>query len=212
MQQGEQVTVKGVLKDSGVAVRTIMKDGCLRLFVPFALLLNLLSGGATSLALPFCMEKGFTVEMYGYLMSAYTVAYLVCTLLLGAVKFKPKTRFMIMAVGFSLSEVFLCIGYLVNDYLLLCVMICLGAFMNCAGNTIFNASLMLALPEENRGAILGFIQSASTGGMALSAVLYGMLGEVMPLYLAFAAGSVISLAPMVYLCFHPRTKSFVLEN
>ena len=84
--------------------------------------------------------------------------------------------------------------------------------MNTAGNTIFNASLMLALPEENRGAILGFIQSASVGGSALSAVLYGVLGDVMPMYLLFSLGSLISLGPMLYMCFHPRTKEFILNH
>ena len=71
---------------------------------------------------------------------------------------------------------------------------------------------MLALPEENRGAILGFIQSASVGGTALSAVLYGVLGDVFPLYLVFAVGTAISLIPMLYMCFHPTAKKFVLTH
>ena len=71
---------------------------------------------------------------------------------------------------------------------------------------------MLALPEENRGAILGFIQSASVGGTALSAVIFGVLGDVFPLYLVFTAGNLLSLGPMLYMCFHPDTKKFVLEH
>ena len=71
---------------------------------------------------------------------------------------------------------------------------------------------MLALPEENRGAILGFIQSASVGGTALSAVIYGFLGDLFPLYLVFTAGTLISLAPMLYLCFNSRTKNFILNH
>lgn len=39
-----------------------------------------------------------------------------------------------------------------------------GVLLNATGNSIFNAALMLALPEENRGAILGFIVAASVGG------------------------------------------------
>ena len=85
-------------------------------------------------------------------------------------------------------------------------------YVNCAGNSVFNASLMLALPEDNRGAILGFIQSASVGGTALSAVLYGVLGDVFPLYLVFAVGTAISLIPMLYMCFHPVAKKFVLTH
>jgi len=77
---------------------------------------------------------------------------------------------------------------------------------------VFNASLMLALPNENRSAILGFIQSASVGGTALSTVIYGFLGDALPMYLVFAAGNALSIGPMLYMCFHPRTKKFILEN
>ena len=88
----------------------------------------------------------------------------------------------------------------------------LGAFLNTAGNTVFNASMMLALPEANRGAILGFIQSACVGGSALSAVLYGVLGDIFPMYIVFSVGSILSLFPMLYLCFHPRTQAFITTH
>ena len=212
VQQGQPVTVRGILRDSKAAVKEIFSEPCLRLFVPSALILNLLSAGPLTLVLPFCMEKGFSVDMYGYLMSVWTVASLVCVVLLGAVKFQPKARYWIMAIGFFASEVFMILAYLSADFVPMCVLVFAGAFLNCAGNSVFNASLMLALPEENRGAILGFIQSASVGGTALSTVIYGFLGDVFPLYIVFAAGSFLSLAPMLYMCLSRRTKEFVLNH
>lgn len=212
VQQGTKVSVKNVLKDSKAAVREIFSNPCLRVFVPCALILNLLAAGPLALLLPFCMEKGFTVDMYGYLMSAWTAACVICTLLLGVVKLKPKTRFFVMAVGFCASGIFLIFGYLSTDFLLMCGLAFIGAFFNCAGNTVFNASLMLALPEENRGAILGFIQSASVGGTALSTVLYGVLGDLFPLYIVFTIGNVLSLIPMLYMCVHPKTKEFIISH
>ena len=104
------------------------------------------------------------------------------------------------------------LAYLATDFAPMCLLVFAGAFLNCAGNSVFNAALKLALPEENRGAILGFIQSASVGGSALSAVIYGFLGDVFPLYLVFAAGSLLGLAPMLYLCFNRRTKNFILNH
>ena len=79
-------------------------------------------------------------------------------------------------------------------------------------STLGNAALMLALPEERRSAILGFLGSACSGGMALSALIYGFLGELFPLYIVFTVGGILSLAPMIYLCFHKQTKKFVIEN
>ena len=212
VQQGAQVSAKSILRDSGAAVRTIFSDKCLRLFVPSALVLNLLGAGPLALVLPFCMEKGFTVDMYGYLMAVWTAASLVCVLILGAVKLKPKVRFWVMAIGFTGSVLFFGLTYLSKQFVPLCMMAFLASFTNCAGNTIFNASLMLALPEENRGAILGFIQSASVGGTALSAVIYGLLGDIYPLYLVFTIGNLLSLGPMLYLCFNPRTREFVVNH
>ena len=212
VQQGAQVSAKSILRDSKEAVRMIFSDKCLQLFVPCALLLNLLAAGPLTLVLPFCMEKGFTVDMYGYLMAIWTAASLICVLVLGVVKLKPKTRFWVLAVGFTSSVLFFGLTYISKQFVPLCIMAFLASFANCAGNTIFNASLMLALPEENRGAILGFIQSASIGGTALSAVIYGVLGDVLPLYLVFTVGNLLSLAPMLYLCFNPRTKEFVINH
>lgn len=212
VQQGAQVSAKSILRDSKEAVRMIFSDKCLQLFVPCALLLNLLAAGPLTLVLPFCMEKGFTVDMYGYLMAIWTAASLICVLMLGVVKLKPKTRFWVLAVSFTSSVLFFGLTYISKRFVPMCIMAFLASFANCAGNTIFSASLMLALPEENRGAILGFIQSASIGGTALSAVIYGVLGDVLPLYLVFTVGNLLSLAPMLYLCFNPRTKEFVINH
>jgi MFS family permease len=212
VQQGEKVTVKGLLVDSRQAVREIFSDRFLRLFVPSALIINLLSAGPLSLMLPFCLEKGFAVEQYGYLMAVGSAAYAACVILLGIVKLKPKVRFWLMSVDFIASSVFIIFGYLSVRFLFVCVWAFGFMFLNAAGNTIFNASMMLALPEENRGAILGFIRSASVGGTALSAVIYGFLGDVFPLYLVFTVGSALSLVPMLRLCLDKRTREFVLNH
>lgn len=211
-QQGDPVTVKGVLRDTGVAVKTTFFDRYLRLFVPCALIINLLGAGPLSLLLPFTMEKGFGVEQYGYLMTVWTAASLLCVVVLGAIRFGPRARYAIMTVGFCTSAAFLILGYNSARFVPLCIWAFLAAMANVAGNTVFNASYMLALPEENRGAILGFFQAASVGGSALSAVIYGVLGDVFPLYLVFTVGNLLSMVPMLYLCLNPKTREFVLNH
>ena len=212
IQQGLQVSVKTVLTDSKKALGIIFFDQFLKIFVPCALILNFLGAGPLTLILPLCMEKGFTVDMYGYLLSVYTAASFLCVALLGIFKLSPKVRFWIMALGFTLSVPCFVLCYCSVQYLPMCIAAFFAGFLNCAGNAIFNAALMLALPEENRGAILGFIRSASVGGVALSSLAYGLLGEIWPLYLVFTVGSAISLVPMLYMCFHKDTKKFILEH
>ncbi len=212
VSQGEKVTPMGILKDMKTAIKEIFGNSQLKLFVSCLIILNLLASGPFTLILPFTIEKGFVVEQYGLLMSVWTVGSLACIILLGIIKLKPKTRYWTLAISFSLSEIFLVAAYLSNEFVIMCIFAFIGAFLNTAGNAIFNASLMLALPEKNRGAIMGFISSASVGGSALSAIVYGVLGDIFPLYLVFAAGSAISLIPMLYMCFNPKTKAFILEH
>ena len=211
-QQGSTVTPKSVASDSLTAAKSIISDKCLKIFVLCALILNLLGAGPLTLTLPFCMEKGFTVDMYGYLISIFSAAYVIGALLLGAIKLKPRTRFWIMSLGFSLSVPCFIGVYFSNQFLTMCIFTFLAGLLNCAGNTVFNAAMMLALPERNRSAILGLVRSATVGGTALSALIYGFLGEFFPLYIIFAIGNAISIIPMLYLSFHKQTKRFILEH
>lgn len=211
-QQGNVVTVKSLVSDYKTAAKSIFSDPCLKLFVPFILILNLLSSGMFSLFLPFCMEKGFDVDTYGYLMSVFTAASLVCVLLLGILKLSPKVRYIGMSVGFCLSEVFFVFTYLSTSLMPMFAFVFLAAFLNSLGNSVFNAAMMLALPEENRGAILGFVQAACSGGVALSTLIYGFLGDIFPLYIVFTVGTLLTIPPMIYIFFHRRVKEFILTH
>lgn len=212
VNQGEKVTVKGVLKDFSGAVKLIFGDRFLRLFISCVLIVNLLASGPMTLMLPFVLNKGFTVDMYGYLMSVQTAATFVGVLLLGVVKLSPKVRYWVMTVGFCMFTVLSIAAYVSANFYPMAVLLFLSFFANMLGNGVFNASLMLALPEENRGGILGFVSSASTGGSALSAVIYGVLCDVFPITVVFLVGSIVSFLPMAYLCFHRDTKEFVLNH
>ena len=212
IQQGETISLKGVVGDMSRAIKVIFSDKSLKVFVPVALIINLLGAGPFTLLLPFCLEKGFTVDMYGYLAAIYSASFVFGALLLGALKLTPRMRFWIMSLGFSLSVPILIAAYFSTEFLPMCILGFFAGLLNCAGNTVFNAALMLALPEKNRSAVLGFIGSASVGGSALSAIIYGLLGEVFPLYIIFAIGNAISLIPMLYLCFHKEIRRFVMEN
>ena len=212
VKQGAPVTVKGLIQDYASAVRTIFSDRYLKIFVPSSLIINLLAAGPLSLILPLVLEKGFPVDNYGYIMSVWTAASLISVLLLSVIKLKPKLRFLTMTVGFIGTGVFLAFAYLSNNFVAMCAFAFIGAFMNVAANAIFNAAFMLAIPEENRGSIMGFFQAASTGGTAISAVMYGFFGDIFPLYIVFTVGTVISIIPMAYMCFNPKTKEFILSN
>lgn len=211
-RQGEAVTVRSLMSDFGVAIKEIVENRFLRLFIPCALVLNLLASGSGTLMLPFVLGKGFSVDEYGYLMAIETAASLICVVLLGVIKFSNRTRYCLMGMGFISSTVFYIVMFLSTNYWIICAMIFIACFMNTLGNTVFNASLVLALPEDKRGALLGFIGASCTGGCALSAIVYGLLCDIFPMPIVFTLGQVICLGPMIYLCFHKHCKEFILTN
>ena len=210
--QGEKVSLGGILSDAKSAIKIVFENSCLRIFIPCAILLNFLAAGPFTLRLPFTIEKGFELGQYGILMSITTVASLLCVILLGTIKLKSRAKYWIMALGFSISVVCWIFAYQSTNFVSVCIWMFLGAFLNCAGNTVFSASMMLALPEGNRGAILGFFSAATTGGTAFSALTYGFLGDIFPLYVIFTIGSLLSLVPMMFMCFNYNIKKFIVES
>lgn len=211
-QQGQPVSITSVARDFRIAFKAIFSSRFLKLFIPCAMIVNLLGSGPFTLLLPFVLEKGFTVDAYGYLMSVEMAASLICVTILGIVKLNPRVRLWAMGLGFVSSVLFYTAGYLTGSFPAMCVLFFLGSFASSLGNAVFNASLMLALPEENRAAILGFVNSAAVGGSALSSVIFGVLGDLFPLSLVFVAGGILSIGPMLYLCVHKNTREFVLNH
>ena len=210
--QEQKVTLKSLFSDFGVAIQEIVRNKYLRLFIPSVLILNLLGAGPFTLMLPFVLEKGFTVDMYGYLMSIEMAASFACVVMLGVIKFRNRTRYRFLLWGF-LGQIFLySVAFLTGNFVVMAVFLFLGSFANMLGNGVFNASLVLALPEDKRGALLGFLSSASTGGAALSSVAYGVLCDVFPIPIVFVVGNLLSLPLMAYLCLHRDTKEFVLNH
>jgi len=211
-RQGEPVTVKSIVKDFRIAMEETTRNKYLRLFIPSVLILNILASGPMTLMLPFAMERGFSVEHYGYLMSIQTASSLICVVLLGIKKLSSKVRYYAMAAGYMLFIAFAIGAYLSIGFVTVAVMLFCCLFANTLANSIFNASLMLALPEDKRGALLGMIAAASSGGSALSAVIYGFFCDVFPIYMVFTAGSLLSVPLLAYLCLHKNTKEFVTTH
>ena len=211
-RQGEKVTVSGILKDFKVAFIEIFTNKFLKIFVPAATLLNLLGSGPLTLLLPFMVEKGYTVEMYGVFMAVETAASLVGVFLLGIFKMKKSTRYYLMATSFIASTFFYILTFLSTNFVMMCVWMFVACFVNCIGNSIFGATIVLAMPEENRAGMLGLFSATSMGGCAISSVIFGVLGEMMPLTVLFVAGNVVSIPLMIWMCLHKNTKEFILEN
>ena len=211
-QQSNKIELKKIAGDLKLALKDIFSDPYLKIFIPFAIIVNFLGAGTGTMLLPFMMSKGYSVDYYGYITAIETLASLLVVVVLSVVKFKAKTRYYMMSAGFIGSSLVYIIGFLSNDFALMAVSFFVGSLLNAVGNAIFNAALMLSLPNVNRGAIIGFVQSATTGGSALSSVAYGVICDIVPIVLVFVFSSILIVIPMAMMCLNKNTKEFVLNN
>ena len=101
------------------------------------------------------------------------------------------------------------VGYMGRGFFMISSLFFLGDVCSVVSNAIFNAAMILSIPHDKRGVILGFISACSTGGMALSAVVYGLLAELVPLSYLGIAGNLLSLIPFIVLGRDPKVKEFV---
>lgn len=95
-----------------------------------------------------------------------------------------------------------------NKWIYVCLFI--GAtFAKIFANSIFNASFMIAIPQENRGTIFGFMASCGSLGAALSTTIYGFLGEYTSLSWVSMIGSLLII--LVFIGFKAKKNKEVLE-
>lgn len=205
-------SIKKVWQDMQKGLTIIINDHDLNFFIPYALIINFLGSGTMALMMPYLLDKGFSITHYGYAMGVMTIASLLGTMILSILKITPKQRYQILSCGFIFSIISFEIAYLCPDHYFVMIMLGLGTLGNALANAIFNASLMLALPQDNRGAVLGLTTSGIIGSSALSSVIYGILGDIFSLQLVFVISNTVTIIPLYLLCVSKITKAFILNH
>jgi MFS transporter, DHA3 family, macrolide efflux protein len=208
---GSAISVTQIAADIKEGALATYHDKSLRFLLSGALLLNFLVSGMFSIMLPFVYLKGFDIVQYGYLMSVFSLAGLVSMTVTGVVQFSYKQRYLIMALGFISGNFVFIAGYLMRDFYLMAVMFFLANFLNTMANAVLNSVLILAIPADKRGMIIGFVMTASTGGMAMSSLMYGFLAEYIPITVLAIGGLSLAAIPMLWLTLDHRMKDLFVE-
>lgn len=193
------------------AIETV-QDTMLRKLIFLALGINLFSSGIFSLFLPFTDQKGFTIVQYGYLMSVVSLAGIVAMMITATVNFKPLNQHRLMFYGFVVGMGLEILAYLSVNFTTMASLFFIGSLLETMANASLNAVLMLAIPQEKRALVLGFVMAGSSGGMALSALGYGFMAEFVPLSILGAIGLMIALMPMVLLGTDRNLKQLFVKN
>lgn len=211
-KQGLEINVKNIIMDLKDGLYYSLHEKGLNTIMLCALSINFLSGGIFSLILPFCYEKGLDVVQYGYLSAIISVAGLIGVFIIGIWKMDKAKRFSIMMFTFIGAAIFQIVGYLSIGFLVISSIFFVSQLLNTIANAIFNAAMILSIPHDKRGVIIGFISAASTVGMALSTVVYGVLAEGVSLSWLGVFGALLSLIPFAILARDSKVKGFVNDE
>ena len=211
-KQGLEINVRNIIIDLKEGLYYSLHEKGLNTIMLCALSINFLSGGIFSLMLPFCYEKGLDVVQYGYLSAIISIAGLVGVFIIGIWKMDKAKRFSIMMFTFIGASILQVIGYLSIGFWVISGIFFISQLLNTIANAIFNAAMILSIPHDKRGVIIGFISAASTCGMALSTVVYGVLAEGISLSWLGVFGALLSLIPFVILGRDDKVKGFVNDE
>ena len=116
-----------------------------------------------------------------------------------------------MVFGFILGNGLFIIGYLLGNFYWLAFMFFLANFLNTMANAVLNSVLILAIPADKRGMIIGFVMTASTGGVAMSSLAYGFFAEYIPMTVLAIIGLSLAMIPMLWLTLDHRMKDLFKE-
>ena len=194
----------------GVAV--VMTTPALKIIVISCIAINILSSGSGRMMMAFCLQQGLTVEQYGAVMSLGSAAAVISGVMLSAVNLKPQTRHRIMSAGFISACLFSCMMCVFTGFAAVAVLYFVSVLANCLANAVLTAGMMQAMPKGRRGAILGIVSAASTGAQAVSTLLYGFMGELLPLTIIYGACNLLALIPMTIQCKNPDIYKLITEN
>lgn len=200
------VNVKTVLRNLIDGVKYTMTNKGIRVLFIAAIFMNLTTSGFFSVAVAYVLENGMDMIQYGYFSGALSLGGLLGVIFLSIFNIRNNKRFLWMVSCFIISNAALAIGIYLADFYITCVLMLVGMLFNGIANGILNAVMIIALPEAKRGVLTGCLSSFAIGGSALSAILYGLIGELAPLKILGAIGILVSYVPLVWLALCKDTK------
>ncbi len=201
-----------MLKNSKKGLKIIFETPVLKSLVVTCISINLFSSGTGRLMMPFVLEKGLGVEHYGLIMSAASAGVMGCTAILAARDFTPKSRYKLFRAGMIICYGFNILFALADNFAVLFVTICIQFIGNGMFNAVLSSRLFAAMPKENRGAVTGIVATASTGAGAISTLLYGFIGDLIPMKTLFLAAALIVLIPGCFAYTNRNIKNLIANN
>ena len=202
---------KTILNDMKESFAFIKNDKGLMKLGLICILGNLMISGFFNLLLPYCLQNGMTTEQYGYMGAFISAGSLIGTLLLTVLDVYSRKPLKI--VGVEMIAFALCgaVAIFTASFLTTSILFFLCFILNGMFNGILNAILILLIPEDKRGVLFGTFMTASMLGNALSSLVYGVLGDLIPLKPLGVVAFLLGLLSVI-LVFDPDVQSININK
>lgn len=200
---GERTNILADLKQGFVFVRErpaifgILKAAAVINFftAPFAILIPIVARDIL----------GRGAEALGFLMTSFSVGFLVASALLAAIREREhKHPLIILGVGLA-GACLVLLGLVMNYASYMILMACLGVLIGIA-NICIMAYFQAVVPDQVRGRVFGFMTTLSGGLQPVAFGLVGLLADVVPVQAIFVLSGSVLVAGGVYLRIAPWMK------
>lgn len=203
------LSVHIIIEDLKQGLISIANNHYLKYFMPLALIINLLGSGASSIYLAWILEKGFNIEIYGFVKAVETFAYLLGTVFLSTVSLSNQQSYYLFKYGFIIGGLGSILLYSSSNLYIIILLTIVYSLSMVIANSIFNAKMINKIPEDAKGSIIGFFGMASIGGSAMSSILYGFLSEHISITCVFIGLSLLSFIPLLMMVCSSKSKEFI---
>jgi MFS family permease len=173
------------------------------------MLANFFTAGMFSLSLAVFLQRGFSVEQYGILMSFLGLGAFMGMFAIAFMKVPIKHYIKIITAGFGFMGVCMVALMFTHNFILSCFLMCIGMIGNSMANAIMNSVFILGVVPEKRGKLSGVMSTMSNSLTPVSSIMYGILGEFISLSLLFGVGITLGCTSILVVMMQPKVQEFI---
>ena len=195
-KDGEICDLKTIFSDMKEGFAFIKGERGLMKLCLICILSNLLISGFFNLLLPYCLQNGMTTEQYGYVGAFISAGSLIGTLLLTVTDVYRRRPFQIIGLAMALFVILGAAAVFTACFPVTSALFFVCFILNGVFNGILNGLLILLIPEDKRGVLFGSFMTVTMMGNALSSLVYGVLGDLIPLRTLGVVAFLLGLIPV----------------
>lgn len=178
-----------------------------------ASILNFFANAAFVLILPLFNEVSYLgAERYGFAMGMSSLGMIIGSGILSIINIKFSKRYQIVSISFVMMTVLYLLIPLSSNYYIILAAIVPAFALNVIGNTVFESTLMIIIPEDKRGKVFALINTFSMGLSPLGISVGGILGQLISVKMAMILLLFITFIISLSLLFLKGLKSMMSYN